>query len=386
MIALHRATVSTPYDGSTYGPGREATAVDVTIDESWSPYVQATVTLPLTSPALPLWLLDPSSSPRVRLELIAEHGDPDPVADVSAAWAGRTLAAVGAELAGDTLGDLSAAYARPYDPAAGYAPPVRRSFDLLVRTRDTDVGAGTVTLSLASDEVLLDDYGLVSDIAITPPTLTVRGAVDLVFGYVGILTKLPAGAGASAVVSADAAAWQPGQTAWAYLSPLLEQSGLRLWCDPDRVWHLDEHGAESGAPLVTLGGAGTVTGLRDTFDRDGAWYDAVLVTYTWSDPATGDRFEQRDSAADHGFSRTLHVQHSTPYPGPGAAAALLRRTKTRGRRLTMDAVSDYTLTTGGRVRSSDLGTTALIASVRWSLPSASMTVTTRDVPPPLLSL
>lgn len=85
----------------------------VTMDEAWSPHIQATLVVPVPDDAL-LALLDPRAQRRVELELKAEY-------------------------------------------PAGERDTVTRTFNLGLRDRSVDHGAGELVLSLASDEALLMD-------------------------------------------------------------------------------------------------------------------------------------------------------------------------------------------------------------------------------------
>lgn len=133
--------------------------------------------------------------------------------------------------------------------------------------------------------------------------------------------------------------WSPGQTAWDLLKPILEASGLRLWCDELGGWHLT---------TSTYSRPGTVTAhagveLYDAIDlvsrtasqSSGVplYVDAVIVRYTWVDEKGNDR-ERFDVATTTGFIKPFTVERpETPFPGSGAATYLLRRYMQRRRQV-----------------------------------------------------
>jgi len=146
--------------------------------------------------------------------------------------------------------------------------------------------------------------------------------------------------------------WKPGQTAWDFLSPILESAGLRLWCDELRRWHLTTPSytvagtirAHSGTNLY----AGSDLMSRTAQQSSGVplYIDAVIIRYTWIDDLGNDR-ERYDVATTSGFSKPYLVERpETPFPGAGAATYLLRRYILRRRQLPVTAAIDLTATPG----------------------------------------
>ncbi|MFD6091321.1 hypothetical protein ACFWGN_04275 [Oerskovia sp. NPDC060338] len=351
-----------------------ATGGEVTLDESWSPYVQGTVQIPLPAQEV-LDAIDPRVDARVRLTLRCVFGEPWPVsaltADVGGSVAASTAAGAGSVAA------VTARYARPYN-LAGMRPSTRRRLNLGVRSRPVDRLAGTVVLTLASDEALMQDYGLVSTVAIAPDAPTVREAVLLVLSRVGGV--LAPGA-QDAAIEADAAAWTPGTSGWDYLTPLVQAAGLRLWCDEGGAWQLTQPLAPAPGALA-FSTSTNLTRLEDTIDRDaGLWYDAVVVIYRWRDGA-GTEQTRYDVAGLPRPRRTYTVTFERPFPGPGAAAALLARARGRGRVYAPSAVSDYSATPGQVATITAPGApiqTGMASRVSWSLDEDTMQVRTRDL-------
>jgi hypothetical protein len=183
----------------------------------------------------------------------------------------------------------------------------------------------------------------------------------------------------------NAMTWEPGTTAWSFVDPLVQATGLRLWADEHRVWHLDSSDA-SVEGLVSLGEGENVTQASDTISvlDDSDYVEGVVVEYRWTDTLTGLEKVQRDVAGTSG--KALLVQHNRPYPGPGAAQAILDRAKGKGRTFSVEAMSNYEATPGKAV-TIELPSSPVqlgrITAVTWSIPDAHMTVATKgltDIP------
>jgi hypothetical protein len=180
--------------------------------------------------------------------------------------------------------------------------------------------------------------------------------------------------------SPDMFVWLPGVTAWDFVQPLVQAGALRLFCDEARKWHLVDPAIYTVPGLIAIGAGSNATAAADTISREAEWYDSVVITYRWTD-ANGVARMRVDVAGAPG-TLTLHVQKSTAYPGAGAAAALLQRTKTRGRVLSLNAVSDYKATPGmtlqAQLPSSPLQD-GVISKVQFDLPLDEMAVKSRGL-------
>ncbi len=171
------------------------------------------------------------------------------------------------------------------------------------------------------------------------------------------------------------------QTAWDYLNPLVQSAGLRLYCDEQRDWHLiDDTYVAPGQ--TSLNYTGTLVGASDTISRDTSeWYDAVVITYTWTD-ALGATQYGYDTASEIGFSKVLHLEYETAYPGPGAAARVLSRATGRGLINELSAVSDYSARPSQPtvVSLPDVITqTGFLSQLTWTFPDDTMSVKTRGL-------
>lgn len=307
------------------------TGADITLDESWAPYCQVSLTCNRPNP-LTVEALDPRGTNPLRTQL--------------------TLTRDG----------------------------VARTFDLCLRSRRVD--GDEITLTAASDEALLQDYARVATTAYTPAYISARTIVADVLAKIG--ATLAAGT-ADAVVAAESSEWLPGVTAWDYLEPIVHAAQLRLWCDERRVWRLEQaNGMSSG--YAELDGEADLTGGGDEITRDGDWFDGVVIVYQYQD-AVGQVTSYDIAPADGTpVSKVRTLSFQTAPPAPGAAARLLRGALGRGRERNVQAVSrfDVTPTMPCSVTLPGLPAQAgVLSAVTWTLPADEMTIRTRglvDVP------
>lgn len=169
--------------------------------------------------------------------------------------------------------------------------------------------------------------------------------------------------------------WEPGDSAWDYVAPLVQTGGLRLLADESRVWHLDASGG-TVAGTITLAEGQNVNRASDTISMldDSDFYDGVTIIYSWTDPISG----QLRWGSGHGWSgrQALHRDHRPPLPWPGAAA-ILARSSDKGRVVEVVADSNYTTTPGMAVNitlPNVAAETGHVSAVEWSLPEGTMTV------------
>jgi hypothetical protein len=152
----------------------------VSLDESRAPFATAQVSVPYDPATVDL--LDPRARPvpRVTVGLVQRFHDTDPLSALSAAYAARSC---------PPCPRPTRAGPWPPSPATtgrvehfGFRSSRSLTLDLGIRSRTIDHAAGTVDLVLASDEALLTDGALVAAAPVSPPVLTVLGAVQLVLG------------------------------------------------------------------------------------------------------------------------------------------------------------------------------------------------------------
>lgn len=359
------------------GAGHQVSPVSgtVTLDESWSPYVQASLTIPLPNDPDVLNALDPRTGSRVRITLAQRFGGSEPLSVLSEQFAGMTLADVSAAWDGLNLSGISGQYGRPYN-AFGTRPSTNRRLFLGVRDRNVRYSSATVDLQLASDEARLMDLANLDRTPRAPEGVTVRGCVQLVLDAIGAVLTPGTDDG---VPEADAVSWMPGQTAWDYVDAIVKAAGLRLWCDEAGRWLLTQPLAPTEGALAISGSS--VTELEEDVSRDEGWFDSVVVIYRWRDSGGVER-ERYDIASLPNASRTYTVEYNRPWPGDGAAAAILARARGRGRIMAASGVSNYDATTGQALTVSTAYApiqTGLTTRVEWDLATDEMQVRSRDL-------
>ena len=388
----------------------------ITMDESWSPYVQGSVTIPLDMDMLEE--LDPRTGARLKIFASQEYGVSDDIESFSTTHAGQTLANLTTLWAGKAIGDFSEWYFAPYNPEGsnkldtlssiftggtiadittawagltfsdisekyyrsypdGINNNHERGFDLTVRSRKIDVADATMTFDVASDEALLQDFALVSAINYSPASLDLRTIVKEVLANIG--DALVDGT-ETATVLADAAIWEPGQTAWDYLQPLTKNVGLRLYCDEKRMWHLISDTATADG-LIELFSVGTIKSTAELIDRNtDEWFDAVVLKYTYVN-SSGITVTEYDTAAEPNFQKVKLIEYQSAYPGAGAAQRILDRALARGKQQDVTAVSNYAVspTTECTIYITGYPTiNSYIQAVTWNFPSDEMTIKTRQ--------
>lgn len=180
--------------------------------------------------------------------------------------------------------------------------------------------------------------------------------------------------------NSDAMIWQPGVTAWDWLEPLLQATGLRLFCDETRKWWLETSGTTREG-VINIAADRNATQARDKISRTSdSWFDAVVIAYTDNTDENGKAFTIYD-VTDPG-TLTLKLEYDRPYPGPGAAAAVLNRAQGRGRVLNLEAVNNYDATPGMAIVATLPDSpiqSGVISSVQWSFPDDRMTLGSRGL-------
>lgn len=136
--------------------------------------------------------------------------------------------------------------------------------------------------------------------------------------------------------------WKPGQSLNDFLRPLVEASGLRLFCDEHRVWRLVDPTSYEVPGYVVVQAKHNATEGTDTIDRNTEdWATGILVVYRWTD-AEGTRREAFDFAGTD--SKVVTIERESEYPGPGAAAYFLNSRTGRGRAQEVTALVDFRAT------------------------------------------
>lgn len=171
--------------------------------------------------------------------------------------------------------------------------------------------------------------------------------------------------------------WEPGVTAWDFLAPITATAGLRLFCDELRVWRLINPATYSVPGVVAIAGYNATEGIdRVDLEDQNANCTGVVVMYRWQDP---DKIERRATDAAGEPGRVLRFEYDRPYPGPGAAAAILARRQGAGRVQDVTALTDWTVTPSSEASITLPATVQQIGtlrSVRWDIKSGLMRVGT----------
>lgn len=168
--------------------------------------------------------------------------------------------------------------------------------------------------------------------------------------------------------------WAAGQTAWEFLTPLVNSRGLRLWCDAARAWHLTDPSNYTAPGRLTVTPATTVEILDRVDGERGDYADGVVITWTWTD-ATGAKRSRVEKAGKKGKITSLDI--AAPYPGDGTAAGYLAKLQGRGVQRPLTVAGDYRanpdqpITITGPTGSKSEGE---IAAVTWNLTDGLMQV------------
>jgi hypothetical protein len=173
----------------------------------------------------------------------------------------------------------------------------------------------------------------------------------------------------------DLFVWPAGVNAWEFLEALTSVAGLRLYCDEERNWHLINPEDHYVGGLLSVAGWNATEG-RDiiSLDDEDVVCTGVVVRYRWRDAAGRER-EETDSAGTPG--KVLVWEYDRPYPGPGAAAAILARRAGQGRVQEVIALANWNATPAMEVSVSLPGTVDQIGrlqTVTWRLGDGLMDV------------
>ncbi|SDO77547.1 hypothetical protein SAMN04487848_2049 [Microbacterium sp. ru370.1] len=263
-----------------------------------------------------------------------------------------------------------------------------RRFNLALRERDADHADGTVTLRLASDEALLDDWKAFTE---DRRPLDLRHSVRAICNYV--LNLVIPGAALTNITDADwsftdtdydleALVIQPGQSAMDFLRPLVQAGGLRLVCDELRGWTLRDGSYVTGGSLPIEQGRNALTGSEKINRADDDWFDAAVTVYTWKDRDGVEQTRTDAFAMKTPYRRARTFEKDTPYPGRGFSSYAVRRAQRRGREGTASTVADWrahaempvVLTLDGMPTQ-----TGKTGRVEFDLDRDEMTVTTRTI-------
>ena len=414
------AKLSKQYALLDFDPGNPASvaiepiSVDVTVDETWSPYCQATVVIPTSS--APSWL-DPRNATFLGLHLQQDFGDLIYNYELTADFGGD-VSNITASFGGD-VSDITRAYSQPWNifetalplstvtaayggdvsnltaadlmeiwrmsdflhSSGTFNPAPSTVFDgyLMLRSVVKDYVTGETTLELASHEAILQDsIGSPSDLVFSFTSL--RDIINYVLSTsIGALTQLEPGAADFTYSPAYEFFWRPNQSGWDILNALVTAAGLVLFCDEHGDWYLNTAGSVSGD--LYLKDDDNITMLSSRIDRNsGTFFDYAVVEYRYPGEVTS---FQTFGISGFDISKDAYfLRENVQNPGGNAAQALVLRGMTRGETYSVEAINNFdarprqTMTidvTDEPVK------TAIIQSISWALPSARMSVDIRDL-------
>jgi hypothetical protein len=392
----------------------EPISVDVTVDETWAPYVQATVVIP--SNVAPEWL-DPRQATFLGLRLQQDFGDLVYNYEITADFGGD-VSAITAAYGGD-VSDITRAYTRPwniFEPAlpistitAAYGgdvsnltaadlmevwrmsdflhasgtfnPAPSTVFDgyLMLRSMVQDYVSKETTLELTSHEAILQDSIGFFDAPIFGYT-NLRDIINVVLANtIGVFTQLEPGAANFTYSPLYAFDWKPEKTAWDILSELVTSAGLVLYCDEAGKWYLEFAAAVTGE--LELKDDDNITMLTSRIDRNSeSFFDYSVVEYR--NPGVASVYRNFGISGFPISKDRYFLYENLTYPGGNPAQELVYRGITRGITYEAEAISNYDArprqnmiidVTGEPTKS------AIIQSITWSLPSARMSVDIRDL-------
>lgn len=175
--------------------------------------------------------------------------------------------------------------------------------------------------------------------------------------------------------------WEPGETAWDFVTPLVSSAGFRLFCDEQRLWRLVDGGYIVEGLVTVAAGFNASQGAEDISRNDDSWADSVIVKYSWLD-STGAEQTAFDVASAAAWSRAKLIEYDRPYPGPGAAKYLLGRAQAQGRVMDVAAISAFdaapNMAVSVTMPDSEIQT-GYVSSVQWDLTADEMRIGTRGL-------
>ncbi|WP_157156264.1 hypothetical protein [Diaminobutyricimonas sp. LJ205] len=350
-------TLTATVDG---GETLEVISGRLTLDDTWSPYAQATLTI--VTPA-DLAAIDPRQVHRVKLTMTR---------------------------------DLPTAQTR--------------TLHLHIRARTIRLD-GTTELQLASDDAwlhdlkwpMLDDdinipaspeYGLYATVAglvnhlatVTMPQLGASQTITVeVFPEAIVQITNPDGGNLLPIST--------GQSLYEVALPYLQANNLRLYADGSAPARLKVHGTTRlpTAAWLTVQTGVDLTDARDEINRDSdLWADSLTVHYTRGNAPVS--MATWPPVGQGPVTKHLYLQINAHSPwtqfmdpeldiGP-AMEAMFNRLQKRGRLVPVDAISDYSANAGQNINvTTPLAPplTGVTQSIEWRFPDHEMTVTIRDL-------
>ena len=408
-LSKHYATITLPN-----GDVVEPISVNVTVDETWAPYVQASVTVPMN---LLTQEIDPRDDVRIKLQLRQDFGDLIFIYELTDDFSGD-VSAVTSAFSPVLNASITRRYSKPWNifepsrpisyitgiyggdvsdiTAAGLSTVWRMSkflqdsgtfnpepstffnTDLGVRSIDYDYVAKEATIELASDEALAQDvHGYGDDVMVTYYSLRdlINEALSFIFAELE-----PGTANESYPFGYNLEKYEVnvGNTLWDFIETVTTASGFRVYCDEQRRWYLVESTAVIGD--LVLDDTDNITAFNKSFSRDTLWYNQAVIEY--EDPTIGTVFDSYYATGTGALRTFYQKKENMTFPGIGAAQAIVERSLTRGETYSVEAIANFDARpqqslvvdiTGEPVK------TGIVQSITWALPSARMSVDIRNL-------
>lgn len=178
--------------------------------------------------------------------------------------------------------------------------------------------------------------------------------------------------------TAESLIWKAGDSGWRFIIALLAKFNRRVWCDEERKWYMMNPDTWSVSGTLEIDGlSATQAGERIELGNTDEYASGVFLRHRWTG-TDGQRYERVDTAGDESHVRVIELD--TPYPGPGAADAILARMDGRGSVLDVTALADFTATPGMTAQVTLPGEAMrelAVTAVEWQLTTGLMRVQTR---------
>lgn len=273
---------------------------------------------------------------------------------------------------------IDAGYRRP-DGSSDIHPLV----DLGLRKRPVSRPADTMAILARSDEALVIDASPGPWQAVTRASTTLAITALLTAVLPGVTPTVTAAAG-------PAIAQGPYDDHWDLILDFADRIDARVYDNGLRQWFVEATPTVGNvAHELAVGAGGTIEESEADLDRE-EWFNKVFLRYRWRDASDVDhtitssrRITTGAFAATAPNVKTLFLERdnqATQAEADASAAALVKRTVTRGRGLTLSAVSAYWLRPGTTVLitlPTGQPEKHLVSAVTFDVKTGRMAVTTR---------
>lgn len=389
-------------------------SAQITLDESWAPYVQATI---VVAAGQITGTLSPTVGSRIKLylqqdlqnlvyvsDITKDYGGD--VSNITAAFTPSLVASFTREYSATwnvfSVGAPISAITTAYTPVTplkltnallakvwkmtkflqvqGSSEQAYTTFtaDLGVREITYDYLTNEATIELSSDEAITQDvYGFGG--GTRQPYTSIRTAINAVLAFVGFQLE-PGTNDINYPLGYYVEAYNDNvsQTPWDFVLTAANACKYKIYCDELRRWNLVELAAVSGS--LTLKDTDNITAFEKNISRDGNFYNQAIIEYV--DPAGVTTIDAYSGTIVGGTKTYYEKKTDINYPGNGAAQAIVERSINRGETYSVEAIANFnarprqTLTvdlTGEPIR------TGVVQSITWSLPSGRMSVDIRNL-------